>query len=103
MTKMPDEGLYQAELAALTEAVFGGWYTDETYTTAWNPGAPVNGNLNLYAKWTETAPDPVDLSGFTLEKAMAYIKAKTLSVTTHYTFCWTGSIPWPALFTPAPT
>ena len=31
---------------------FGGWYADETYTTAWNFGTAVTADLTLYAKWT---------------------------------------------------
>ena len=32
---------------------FGGWYTDEGCTTAYDFNAPVTGNLTLYAKWTQ--------------------------------------------------
>jgi uncharacterized repeat protein (TIGR02543 family) len=30
---------------------FGGWYTDAALTTAYNPNAPLEGNITLYAKW----------------------------------------------------
>jgi uncharacterized repeat protein (TIGR02543 family) len=40
--------------------IFAGWYTDATYTTAWNFATDkVNGDLTLYARWLEkdeTAP-----------------------------------------------
>ena len=31
---------------------FGGWYTDEACTNAYDFAAPVTGNMTLYAKWT---------------------------------------------------
>ena len=31
---------------------FGGWYTDEACTKAYDFAAPVTGNMTLYAKWT---------------------------------------------------
>lgn len=39
--------------------VFGGWYTDEAGTAAFNWSAPITENVTLYAKWTE-APKPVE-------------------------------------------
>ena len=30
---------------------FGGWYTEDAYTTQWDFDANVTGNLDLYAKW----------------------------------------------------
>ena len=34
---------------------FYGWYSDESYTLAWNLMLyPVNGNITLYAKWEKT-------------------------------------------------
>ena len=32
---------------------FDGWYTDETYETAWNFDNPITENLTLYAKWVK--------------------------------------------------
>ena len=32
---------------------FEGWYTDTTYTTAFNFTAPLSANATAYAKWTE--------------------------------------------------
>jgi hypothetical protein len=96
MTRLPDEGLYQADIATLRgAAVFGGWYTDAALTTAWSPGAPVTGNLNLHAKWTGTPPAPVDISGqsgsHTLDRALAYITAQSLAITTSYTIMLDGT------------
>jgi uncharacterized repeat protein (TIGR02543 family) len=81
MTKVPLSGLY------LNAVTFDGWYTDPEYTTAWDFNAPVTGNLNLYAKWSQ--PPSVDLSGQsggnTLAKALAYIGAQSLSEETSFT------------------
>jgi uncharacterized repeat protein (TIGR02543 family) len=35
--------------------VFGGWYTDVAYRTAWSFASPVTADLTLYAKW-DTKP-----------------------------------------------
>lgn len=32
--------------------VFGGWYTDQACTQAFNFATPINANITLYAKWT---------------------------------------------------
>lgn len=37
---------------------FGGWYTDEAYTQAYDFSAPVTADLTLYAKWTKNAVNP---------------------------------------------
>ncbi len=46
---------------------FGGWYTDEACTTAYDFNTPVTSYMILYAKWTEAAPEHVyvtfDLNG----------------------------------------
>ena len=44
-----------AELPVLTAEgyVFGGWYTDANCTTKVVEGTELNGNITLYAKWTE--------------------------------------------------
>ncbi|WP_234405586.1 InlB B-repeat-containing protein [Paenibacillus sp. IHBB 10380] len=37
---------------------FGGWYTDESYTTAWNFDTHVvTDNTVLYAKWTSSTDE----------------------------------------------
>ena len=33
--------------------VFGGWYTDQACTQAFNFATPINANIILYAKWTD--------------------------------------------------
>ncbi len=35
--------------------VFGGWFTDEKFTTPFVNGTAVNSNLSLYAKWNQAA------------------------------------------------
>ena len=42
----------QPNALAATGYTFGGWYTDESCTSAYNFDTPVTGNLLLYAKWT---------------------------------------------------
>lgn len=37
---------------------FGGWYTDESCTQAYDFGTPVTADLTLYAKWTKNAVNP---------------------------------------------
>lgn len=37
---------------------FGGWYTDEACTQAYDFGMPVAADLTLYAKWTKNATNP---------------------------------------------
>ena len=37
---------------------FGGWYTDEACTQAYDFGTPVAADITLYAKWTENAVNP---------------------------------------------
>lgn len=37
---------------------FGGWYTDEACTQAYDFSSPVTADLTLYAKWTENAVNP---------------------------------------------
>lgn len=37
---------------------FGGWYTDEACTRAYDFATPVTANLTLYAKWTKNAVNP---------------------------------------------
>jgi uncharacterized repeat protein (TIGR02543 family) len=76
VTKAP-EGLYEGTVDVDTLVfTFDGWY-DAAYTTKYTFTAPVTGNLDLYAKWTEPSVSPVDLSGqsgaHVLEKALSYI------------------------------
>lgn len=37
---------------------FGGWFTDEACTQAYDFGTPVTADLTLYAKWTKNAVNP---------------------------------------------
>jgi hypothetical protein len=86
---LPSEaGLYRDP-----KVVFGGWYTDTAYGTAYDFSAPVTGGLDLYARWTE--PSPVDLSGqggdHLLAKALNYIAGQSLSEETPYTVVLAGN------------
>ena len=49
-----------AEPAAPTRAgySFGGWYSDEDITTAFDFDTPINSDITLYAKWTPDSSDP---------------------------------------------
>jgi uncharacterized repeat protein (TIGR02543 family) len=92
MTKLPSQGLYRAELDQITLTT-DTWYLDAAYTTAWDFNAPVTGNLDLYAKWTE--PSPVDLAGqsgdHVLAKALNYIAGQSLSEETPYAVVLAGN------------
>ncbi|MEI7668007.1 MAG: InlB B-repeat-containing protein [Erysipelotrichaceae bacterium] len=46
-----------------TDYIFGGWYTDETYSTPWNfETGLVQSDIALYAKWTAKITDTGDSS-----------------------------------------
>jgi uncharacterized repeat protein (TIGR02543 family) len=83
MTWTPSEGGLYLDLD--TPPVFGGWYTDDTYTTAWNFTDPVTGDLDLYAQWPDTSIDLSGYGGNTLEKALAYIETQSPPPGTNYT------------------
>jgi uncharacterized repeat protein (TIGR02543 family) len=74
---------------------FDDWYTTSAYVTPYDFTAPITGNLTLYAKWTEPATSPVDLSGETgahvLANALSYIGKQTLGVATEYTIALAGN------------
>ena len=36
-----------------SDLVFGGWYTDTTFTTPFNFNNPITENTTIYAKWNE--------------------------------------------------
>ena len=42
---------------------FGGWYTDEACTRAYDFATPVTADLTLYAKWTKNATNPGGYGG----------------------------------------
>ncbi len=55
---------------------FGGWYTDENCTAAYNFSTSVTANIILYAKWTEeTASDTVYTDFATLKNAIGAVAA----------------------------
>lgn len=62
---------------------FGGWYTDETFATAWSFASDrVTGDMTLYAKWTQKAtPDvpakTIRLGGDDRYKTMELISKKS--------------------------
>jgi uncharacterized repeat protein (TIGR02543 family) len=88
------EGLYRAALDELSVTV-SGWYTDAACTTAWSFDTPVTGPLTLYAKWTDSPSEAVDLSGqsgaHVLEKALAWIARQTPARPTNYTVVLAGN------------
>ena len=45
-------GVTEPVVPTKTGYTFGGWYTDEACTNAYDFAAPVTGNMTLYAKWT---------------------------------------------------
>ena len=55
---LPELGLW-LDSASQTEYVMAGWYTDEQFTTLFDPAEAVSSDLNLYAKW-EACSDPLD-------------------------------------------
>ena len=65
--------------------VFGGWFTDEACAEKYDFSAPVEGDLTLYAKWTEEGEEPAPLytikvSGGTADKDEAE-EGETVTVT----------------------
>jgi uncharacterized repeat protein (TIGR02543 family) len=56
---------------------FGGWYTDESFTTEYAFTTPVTSDLTLYAKWTDIVA-PV-ITG--IEDGKIYCEAQTVTVT----------------------
>jgi uncharacterized repeat protein (TIGR02543 family) len=101
----PFEGLVigTVDLDSL-DFTFDGWYTDETYTTAYNFNNPVIGSLDLYAKWTEPASS-VDISAQNsaqvLEQALNYVKEQSPSVVTNYTIVLAGTCTMPGIINPS--
>lgn len=47
-----------ADTPQLKGYTFGGWYTDEACTQAYDFNTPVTADLTLYAKWTKNATNP---------------------------------------------
>ncbi|WZU02337.1 InlB B-repeat-containing protein [Erysipelothrix sp. D19-032] len=46
-----------------SNAIFKGWFTDDTYTTPWNFGQDyVEKTITLHAKWEELAVDTYDVT-----------------------------------------
>mgnify|MGYP004653046775 CR=1 FL=1 len=41
---------------------FGGWYTDDTYTTKFDFSTPIKGDTKVYAKWEKNAPNTYALN-----------------------------------------
>ena len=79
--------------------VFGGWYKDSTFKTAFDFSSPINANTILYAKWTDKSatPEPTKASGsaaLSLNKSSDSIicgKTDTLKATLKGA---TGKITW---------
>ncbi len=90
------EGLYLGVIDPEAGATFDGWFTDEQLTTAYNFNLPVTTDLTLYARWNNTAPDPIDVSaeagGNILDKTFTYLKNLTLQAPAAYTFVLASDI-----------
>lgn len=46
----------------VNNVVFGGWYSDETWTTVFNFDNPITANITLYARWLSTNTTNEDFS-----------------------------------------
>jgi hypothetical protein len=89
----PQGGLFQGAVnVGSLNISFGNWHTQGS-SSPWDFSAPVTGNLDLYAGWTEPAGS-IDISGESgdniVVKALAYLRKQTLSVTTNYTIVVDG-------------
>jgi uncharacterized repeat protein (TIGR02543 family) len=58
---------------------FGGWYSDEALTAAYNFDSPVNSNLTLYAKWNTISADKSALTA-AITGAETAVSGVTVSV-----------------------
>ena len=65
----------QPEAPVMEGYTFGGWYTDENCTTAYDFDAAVTADITLYAKWTANEPAFTGL----LEKVYAEVSAQDYS------------------------
>jgi|GEM_PF-5657347 len=72
------EAISQDEIPSIPSRAgydFGGWYTDPGLTTPWDSRAPATQSIDLYAKWTRSAPPRpefftrVEISGTFLDGA----------------------------------
>lgn len=85
-----DEGLYQGVVDPNIDSLpFGGWYTDQACTIAYDFDTPVTNTLKLYALWSGSVSDPIDLTSATgntiLEKAYRYLSTLALTEKTEFT------------------
>ena len=52
---------------------FGGWYTDNTYTTKFDFSTPITGDTKVYAKWEKNAPVLPDTYELNVSGAFVYV------------------------------
>lgn len=52
---------------------FGGWYTDNTYTTKFDFTKPITGDTKVYAKWEKNAPVLPDTYALNVSGAFVYV------------------------------
>lgn len=52
---------------------FGGWYTDDTYTTKFDFSTPITGDTKVYAKWEKNAPVLPDTYELNVSGAFVYV------------------------------
>lgn len=52
---------------------FGGWYTDNTYTTKFDFSTPITGDTKVYAKWEKNAPVLPDTYALNVSGAFVYV------------------------------
>ena len=52
---------------------FGGWYTDDTYTTKFDFSTPITGDTKVYAKWEKNAPVLPDTYALNVSGAFVYV------------------------------
>lgn len=52
---------------------FGGWYTDDTYSTKFDFSTPITGDTKVYAKWEKNAPVLPDTYELNVSGAFVYV------------------------------
>ena len=95
-----DEGLYPGKVnIEMGTYTFGGWYTDEQLTIAYDFDTEVVEDLTLYAKWDVNSgdlPEPIDLESINgdniMVKAINYLKSLSLDTPAEYTLLLANNI-----------
>lgn len=95
-----DEGLYLGKVdPKMGSYTFGGWYTDEALTTAYDFNTEVMKDFTLYAKWNVDSgnlPKPINLESVAgddiMVKAYTYLNGLSLNGPAEYTFLLASNI-----------